>query len=170
MIIWYPSPVPVRTPSLVDALLKGSAVHLGGLHPSEEETSGLHRSLLVQHAGDIGVGAVLLTSIPFGLAAGLSFVVAHRSQKSGEKILHIAVPWISAGLIVSWFPLVVGQSVLAGFVVLTIGIIGVHASSAPLVRHRLACVVCMCVCVRGGERVGGWGWGMGGVGCLFVCM
>eukprot|EP00798_Chlamydomonas_sp_ICE-L_P031039 gene31039-7131_t len=69
------------TPTIVNAIIKGTSIHL--------ETTGPGSVNIKQHShhkeSDGGIQAALLTSIPFALAAGISFVIAHHSQKHNEK-------------------------------------------------------------------------------------
>lgn len=79
--------------------------------------------------------AVLLTSVPFTAAACCSLWVGHRSEASGERIMYIALPWMAAGFVFSWFPVMVAHSKVMGFVSLTVGITGAYSGVAPLLAQ-----------------------------------
>ncbi|KAL6757387.1 major facilitator superfamily domain-containing protein [Haematococcus lacustris] len=80
---------------------------------------------------DAGVRAALLTSVPFAAAAAMSFWVAHRSQREGERILHVGLPFLLCGLAFMTFPLLAAASPVAGFLCVSAGIMGVYSGSAP---------------------------------------
>ncbi|KAJ9526700.1 hypothetical protein QJQ45_017542 [Haematococcus lacustris] len=80
---------------------------------------------------DAGVRAALLTSVPFAAAAAMSFWVAHRSQREGERIMHVGLPFLLCGLAFMTFPLLAAASPVAGFLCVSAGIMGVYSGSAP---------------------------------------
>lgn len=55
----------------------------------------------------LGISAVLLTSVPFGLAALASLALAHHSDHKRERVLHLAIPFMIAGLLLAAFPAMV---------------------------------------------------------------
>lgn len=76
---------------------------------------------------------MLLTSVPFTLAATVSLWVGHRSEAANERPMHIAIPWMTAGFVFSWFPALVARSATLGFLSLTVGITGAnHFGRAPV--------------------------------------
>ncbi|MEW5307544.1 MAG: hypothetical protein WDW36_009932 [Sanguina aurantia] len=77
----------------------------------------------------LGVMAVLLTSVPFGLAALASLALAHHSDHSRERVLHLALPFLVTGVVLAAFPAMVSASLGLGFVALTFGVIGVYAGA-----------------------------------------
>lgn len=80
----------------------------------------------------LGVMAVLLTSVPFGLAALASLALAHHSDHSRERVLHLALPFLVTGVVLAAFP--------------------------AMVRHRqtpsCAALCCCCCCVHVGVLKG----------------
>ena len=56
------------------------------------------------------------------MAAIISFVIAHRSQRMNEKIMHISIPFMVAGAVYSLVPLAVSYSPVLGFMCLTVGV------------------------------------------------
>mmetsp|Transcript_32572 Transcript_32572/g.71901 ORF Transcript_32572/g.71901 Transcript_32572/m.71901 type:complete len:559 (+) Transcript_32572:67-1743(+) len=134
------------TPTIVQAILKGNAISLdldaahhhhavgvhgqGPYHGGNSTSSPVAGEARVASHDETGVHAVLLTAIPFALAAGFSFIVAHHSQREGEKLLHISVPYVVAGIVYSFFPWAVAHSALLGFTCLTVGVMGVYSGSA----------------------------------------
>mmetsp|Transcript_23433 Transcript_23433/g.60001 ORF Transcript_23433/g.60001 Transcript_23433/m.60001 type:complete len:502 (-) Transcript_23433:214-1719(-) len=113
------------TPMMVQALLRGEALNLdaAGAGHGAHGAQGGH--------GDAGITAALITSIPFGCAAVVSFWIAHRSQREGERIGHTGWPYLVCGALFTAFPLLAARSPLAGFLCLAVGVVGVYAGSAP---------------------------------------
>lgn len=69
----------------------GTGAAHGGHSAAHHGHSGTHGS----HAA--GLDAVLLTAVPFALAAVVAMLLAHRSQQAGERIYHVSVPYICTG-------------------------------------------------------------------------
>ncbi|KAG2440714.1 hypothetical protein HXX76_003571 [Chlamydomonas incerta] len=55
-------------------------------------------------AAHINTAAVLLTGIPFACAAVMSIWLGRRSQARNERSLHLAVPYLTAGLLLASLP------------------------------------------------------------------
>ncbi|KAG2441973.1 hypothetical protein HYH02_009767 [Chlamydomonas schloesseri] len=55
-------------------------------------------------AAHINTAAVLLTGIPFACAAAMSIWLGRRSQAKHERSLHLAVPYLGAGLLLASLP------------------------------------------------------------------
>ncbi len=82
---------------------------------------------------DAGVQAALLTAIPFAVAAAVSFVIAHRSQRMNEKVMHVGVPYMASGALYALFPIGLSISPVLGFVFLTLGIVGIYSGAGTSV-------------------------------------
>ncbi|GLI63121.1 hypothetical protein VaNZ11_006027 [Volvox africanus] len=78
-----------------------------------------------------GVEAVLLTALPFALAAAGGIALAHSSQRSGERFLHISMPYIVTGGILTLYTRAASQSPWLGFLALSLGVVGVYCGSGP---------------------------------------
>ncbi|GIL50120.1 hypothetical protein Vafri_6431 [Volvox africanus] len=78
-----------------------------------------------------GVEAVLLTALPFALAAAGGMALAHSSQRSGERFLHISMPYIITGGILTLYTRAASQSPWLGFLALSLGVVGVYCGSGP---------------------------------------
>ncbi|GFR50773.1 hypothetical protein Agub_g13038, partial [Astrephomene gubernaculifera] len=94
-----------------------------------------HRHLLAQVQSSEGHGtgaaAVLLTSLPFATAALVGMLLAHSSQRSGERFLHVAVPYILAGAALTLYAGAADRSPWLGFAALSVGVVGVYCGSGP---------------------------------------
>ncbi|GIL77954.1 hypothetical protein Vretimale_6517 [Volvox reticuliferus] len=78
-----------------------------------------------------GVAAVLLTALPFALAAAGGMALAHSSQRSGERFLHISMPYIATGCILALYTRAASRSPWLGFLALSLGVVGVYCGSGP---------------------------------------
>jgi ACS family tartrate transporter-like MFS transporter len=80
---------------------------------------------------DAGINAVLLTSIPFTLAAVSALCSGHHSQATGERHLHVAVPYMVGGAVLSLFPLFHDHHQVYAFLCLVVAIVGAYCGGAP---------------------------------------
>lgn len=110
------------TPTLVAALSSGTQLTF-------QAQPGSHTNLCAPKAGQSR--AVLLTAIPFTFAAAAAVTLGHTSQASREVKLHIAAPLLAGGLAFLVFPLAVQVSVVAGFISLTLALVGADATTGP---------------------------------------
>ncbi|KAG2451071.1 hypothetical protein HYH02_004339 [Chlamydomonas schloesseri] len=81
--------------------------------------------------GGTGLAAVLLTSLPFAVAAGAGMALAHSSQRCGERFIHISVPYLLTGAILSLYSVAADRSPWLGFAALGLGIVGNYCGSGP---------------------------------------
>ncbi|KXZ42776.1 hypothetical protein GPECTOR_119g407 [Gonium pectorale] len=81
--------------------------------------------------GGTGTAAVLLTALPFALAAAFGMALAHSSQRRGERFLHIALPYIIAGSVLVCYSGAATRSPWLGFAALSLGVVGVYGGSGP---------------------------------------
>ncbi|GLC36236.1 hypothetical protein PLESTB_001365400 [Pleodorina starrii] len=82
------------------------------------------------HQGS-GAAAVLLTALPFALAAACGMLLAHSSQRTGERFLHISMPYIITGGALTLYSRAASRSPWLGFLALSLGVIGVYCGSGP---------------------------------------
>jgi MFS family permease len=75
---------------------------------------------------------VLLTALPFTVAAAAAVAVGHSSQRRGEQRWHICAPLLLGGCVFSLLPLAVGASVPLGFLCLTFALVAADATTGPL--------------------------------------
>ena len=74
-------------------------------------------------SGRAGVSLpVLLSSIPFIVTAVLSIWLGRSSQARGERTLHLALPYLVAGLLFAVLPFLTSVSVVLAFTALTAAI------------------------------------------------
>jgi ACS family tartrate transporter-like MFS transporter len=111
------------TPKLINDILKGAnaAVPAGAGHghgPAAE-------------SADAGIHAVLLTSIPFTLAAVSALWSGHHSQATGERHMHVAIPYMIGGAVLSLFPLFLENYRVVSFLCLVVAIVGAYCGGAP---------------------------------------
>lgn len=137
-------------PIIVDSIIKGSSIDMTASSQALAVKGHGHRGLAAvaaafgkargKHkgsrssaaAGDKGVTAVLLTSIPFVCAAVSAVMLGHRSQQQREKCGHVAVPYAVATVLFLLFPYIVSIGGTVTFISLTLAVTMLTAPNAIL--------------------------------------
>ncbi|GBF93031.1 MFS transporter [Raphidocelis subcapitata] len=65
------------------------------------------------------VKATLLSTVPYAVAALAVVGNAWHSDRTGERTIHVAVPWLTGGVVLACFGAVARRSIVGGFVMLT---------------------------------------------------
>ncbi len=112
-------------PTLVHAMLAGNAIPLSGSATGCDADSSKK-----QCGGEASqLQAVLLTAIPFGLAAVTAVALGHSSEKRDERRLHISVPLLVGGAVFAFMPLLLRISIVAAFISLTAAVVAADATT-----------------------------------------
>ncbi|GBF98679.1 hypothetical protein Rsub_11673, partial [Raphidocelis subcapitata] len=113
------------TPVLIHALLEGGTVSLGV--KSDGDSAG-------ERCGgkNAQLRAVLLSLVPFGLAAAATLAIGHSSERSGERRRHIGLPLLCGGVAFGLMPafLHLGQ-LAAAFACVAVAVIAADATTGP---------------------------------------
>ena len=81
---------------------------------------------------DEQLNAVLLTLIPFGLAAAASLALGHSSEVTHDRKLHIALPLLLGGAVFALMPLFLRLGLLAAaFACVTAAVVAADATTGP---------------------------------------
>jgi ACS family tartrate transporter-like MFS transporter len=79
--------------------------------------------------------AVLLTLIPFGLAAAATLAIGHSSEKTRERRLHIGLPLLAGGAAFAAMPLFLRlQQLVPAFACVVVAVAAADATTGELVK------------------------------------
>ncbi|PNH10102.1 putative metabolite transport protein NicT [Tetrabaena socialis] len=122
------------TPTIVNALILEMRQTPGAAASGAGAGRGLRSDMMPPGGhgpGSAGVSAVLLTALPFALAAIGGMCLAHSAQRVGERFIHVAVPYMVTGVALTTYSAAADRSPWLGFMVLSLGVVGVYCGSGP---------------------------------------
>lgn len=106
------------TTIIINNMLKGTALNHGTSGASPGARGGPHAA--AGPNGELPIKAILLSSVP-GITGSIAAVIcAWHSDKTNERHLHVALPWIISGVLLAMFGPMTAISFIAGFVALVL--------------------------------------------------
>ncbi|KAI8463282.1 MAG: major facilitator superfamily domain-containing protein [Monoraphidium minutum] len=106
------------TPIIINALMEGNVLSS-------------NVSVAASRGGSSSWKPVLLSMVPYTIGVGLSYVVAHSSQRRNEHFYHIIACLGSAGVLMALFAPLAKASAVAGFLSLTLSLAVSFAGQGP---------------------------------------